>query len=640
MNERIAIMRQAIATVTQTLSGADVQVTQSGIEAWVRNDATGKPVQVNLPYLPDNADDTLIDAIQGFLDHEVAHILFTDFKQAMKIKDKSLHQLYNILEDARIEKEMAKKYRGSGTNLGNTADFFLENMIEPDVKKAIKAGASEEEMVGLLMTPLLRGMSGQQRFESYMDDKMPHIQNFYDKIKDLQPQIEALSSTKEVIDMAQTIIKRIKDEEPPAPDNDDSDDDQEESEGDGGSGGGAGEGEGEGAGEGDGDDESEGEGSAPGAAEDGEGEGEGKNKSKAKGEGEKGKGKAKSGEMSHKQTDDEVSNLDGGAILGAIDKNTANNYDAAISRKMGEQAALAAKNTPYLVYTNEHDKVEKLHIGSGFNPKMVVNMNEKVDAMVGPISKDLERAMRAKSIASWEGGLRKGRMNPSSLARLAAGDDRVFRQKRQNITNDVAVSLVVDASGSMSGSKIHTAAAAAYALSQVLDRLSISHEVICFTTGDVHDGSRMEEQERKYGVKYSRYESLYMPIVKGYEERINTETRQRFAWLPNVSFLRNNVDGECIDIAHRRLRMRKEKGKIMIVLSDGCPHAQSGTGRGALSRHLKDVVEGIERSGTKVIGIGINSSEVKSFYTKNVVINNVEELPQGVIRELRTMLMA
>lgn len=640
MNERIAIMRQAIATVTQTLSGADVQVTQSGIEAWVRNDATGKPVQVNLPYLPDNADDTLIDAIQGFLDHEVAHILFTDFKQAMKIKDKSLHQLYNILEDARIEKEMAKKYRGSGTNLGNTADFFLENMIEPDVKKAIKAGASEEEMVGLLMTPLLRGMSGQQRFESYMDDKMPHIQNFYDKIKDLQPQIEALSSTKEVIDMAQTIIKRIKDEKPPAPDNDDSDDDQEESEGDGGSGGGAGEGEGEGAGEGDGDDESEGEGSAPGAAEDGEGEGEGKNKSKAKGEGEKGKGKAKSGEMSHKQTDDEVSNLDGGAILGAIDKNTANNYDAAISRKMGEQAALAAKNTPYLVYTNEHDKVEKLHIGSGFNPKMVVNMNEKVDAMVGPISKDLERAMRAKSIASWEGGLRKGRMNPSSLARLAAGDDRVFRQKRQNITNDVAVSLVVDASGSMSGSKIHTAAAAAYALSQVLDRLSISHEVICFTTGDVHDGSRMEEQERKYGVKYSRYESLYMPIVKGYEERINTETRQRFAWLPNVSFLRNNVDGECIDIAHRRLRMRKEKGKIMIVLSDGCPHAQSGTGRGALSRHLKDVVEGIERSGTKVIGIGINSSEVKSFYTKNVVINNVEELPQGVIRELRTMLMA
>jgi len=188
--------------------------------------------------------------------------------------------------------------------------------------------------------------------------------------------------------------------------------------------------------------------------------------------------------------------------------------------------------------------------------------------------------------------------------------------------------------------KIHTAAAAAYALSQVLDRLSINHEVICFTTGDVHDGSRMEEQERKYGVKYSRYESLYMPIVKGYEERINTETRQRFAWLPNVGFLRNNVDGECIDIAHRRLRMRKEKGKIMIVLSDGCPHAQSGTGRGSLSRHLKDTVEGIERSGTKIIGIGINSSEVKNFYTKNVVINNVEELPQGVIRELRTMLMA
>ena len=95
MNERIAIMRQAIATVTQTLSGADVQVTQSGIEAWVRNDASGKPVQVNLPYLPDNADDALIDAIQGFLDHEVAHILFTDFKQS-KVQTWVIPQTFSL----------------------------------------------------------------------------------------------------------------------------------------------------------------------------------------------------------------------------------------------------------------------------------------------------------------------------------------------------------------------------------------------------------------------------------------------------------------------------------------------------------------------------------------------------------------
>ena len=493
MNDRIAIMRQAITKITQTLSGANVKVTQAGLEAWVRNDATGKPVHVNLPYLPDNADEALIDAIQGFLDHEVAHILFTDFNQAMKIRDKGLHQLYNILEDARIEKEMAKKYRGCGTNLNNTAEFYIENMIKPDIKKAIKEGASEEQFVGILATPLLRAMSGQQRFQEFMGDHMKHVENFYEKIKDLQPKIEALNSTKDVIDMAKIIMKRIKDEEPPESEDDDSEDEGEESMSGKGSGGSTGKGESKGGEEGEGE---EGEGEGEGEGEEGEGEEESKKEGEGKSE-DKSEEKDKSGKMSREQPKDDVSNLDCNAILGEIDKNSANNYDASISRKMGEQAAMAAKGTQYLVYSEDRDKVEKLHVGSDFRPQMVTKMNEKVDAMVGPISKELERAMRAKSIASWESGLRKGRLNASALARLSTGDDRVFRQKQQNITNDVAVSLVVDASGSMSGSKIHTAAASAYALSQVLDRLKIAHEVICFTTGNIYDHEKMAKQEKK-----------------------------------------------------------------------------------------------------------------------------------------------
>lgn len=649
MNERIAILRQAITVVTQTLSGVNVQVTQAGLEAFVRSDATGKPVQVNLPYLPDNADEALIDAIQGFLDHEVAHILFTDFTKSMKIGDKATHQLFNILEDARIEKEMANKYRGCGLNLNNTAEFFLENMIEPELKKAVSKGASEEEMVGVLATPLLRAMSGQQRFQEYMKDKMGHVENFFEKIKDLQPKIESLRSTQDTIDMAKTIIKRIKDE-PPEPDEEENEDEDEDGEmkmpspkGAGGTGGKGGkdgeesEDESEEEGEGESEEESKAKDGSDGDKDSDEGEGEGKGESKPKSE--KGDKKPSKGKKDT-QPKGEVSNLDCKAILGEIDKNTANNYDSSISRKMGEQAAVAAKGSKYLVYTQDNDRVETLKVGSGFRPSMVTDMSDKVDSMVGPISKDLERAMRAKSLASWESGLRKGKLNSSALSRLSMGDDRVFRKKHQNITNDVAVSLVVDASGSMSGGKIHTAAASAYALSSVLDRLKISHEVICFTTGSIENGAEMQAQERKYGIKYSRYESLYMPIVKGFDERVDTEIRKRFAWLPNVSFLRNNIDGECVDIAHRRLRMRKEKGKIMIVLSDGCPAGHSGTGHGSLSKHLKDVVEGIERSGTKVIGIGINSSEVTKFYKKSVVVKDVSELPKGVITELRTMLMA
>lgn len=634
MNDRIAILRQAITAVTQSLSSTDVQVTQAGLEAYVRADETGKPVQVNLPYVPDNADESLVDAIQGFLDHEVAHILFSDFKATSKIRDKKLHAIVNVLEDARIEKAMANKYRGCGINLRNTGEFFLENLIQPDYEKLVEKGASQEEFVGQLISPLLRGMSGQEQHKEYMKDKLVHVQDFYDKIKDLAPKMEALESTDDVIDMAKTIIKRIKEETPPEPDNDDDSDDESES---------GGEGEGEDEGEssslgGAGEDESEGEGEGSADGDKSDEEGKDKDKGKGKGKGGEGEGRGEKGEGGKPDLESKVSNLDPVSALDEIDKNKANNFDSALSRKMGEQAALAAKGARYLVYSQDSDKIEMLPVGSDFRPEMVKRMTEKVDSMVGPMAKDLERAMIARSKAVWEGGLRKGKLNASALSRLRTGDDRVFRQRHESTTNDVAVSLVVDASGSMYGSKIHTAAMSAYALSSVLDRLKIAHEVICFTTGGTPDEHKIREQEKKYGVEYSRYESLYMPVVKGFQERIMTETKKRFAWLPNASFLANNVDGECVDIAFNRLRQRKEKGKIMIVLSDGCPCARGSSS--IQSRHLKETVKKIEKSGTKVIGIGIQSDAVRTYYSKNIVVQNVEELPKGVIRELRTMLLA
>lgn len=634
MNDRIAILRQAITAVTQSLSNTDVQVTQAGLEAYVRADETGKPVQVNLPYVPDNADESLIDAIQGFLDHEVAHILFSDFTATSKIRDKHLHTIVNVLEDARIEKEMANKYRGCGINLRNTGEFFLENLIQPDFENLVEKGASQEEFIGQLISPLLRGMSGQEQHKEYMKDKLIHVQDFYDKIADLEPKMQTLSSTADVINMAKTIIERIKDETPPEPENNDDSDNQNN--------GGSDSGEGEsssptgGKGESEGESEGEDEGSSAGGDE--SGDEEGKDKGKGEGEGGEGEGKGEKGKGGEPDLESEVSNVNPVSALDEIDKNKANNFDSALSRKMGEQAALAAKGARYLVYSQDNDKIEMLPVGSEFRPEMVKRMTEKVDSMVGPMAKDLERAMIARSKAVWESGLRKGKLNASALSRLRTGDDRVFRQRHESTTNDVAVSLVVDASGSMYGSKIHTAAMSAYALSSVLDRLKIAHEVICFTTGGSPDYDKIREQEKKYGVEYSRYESLYMPIVKGFQERIMTETKKRFAWLPNASFLANNVDGECIDIAYNRLRQRKEKGKIMIVLSDGCPYARGDSS--VQSRHLKDTVQKIEKSGTKIIGIGIQSTAVETYYTKNIVVNEVEELPKGVIRELRAMLLA
>lgn len=710
MSDRVLVLRDAVVKITQMLSGKSVKVTQRGVSAYVKSDHKGRPIVVNLPYLPDNATEELCCAIQGFLDHEVAHILFSDFNLIGESVKGGFKGMLNILEDARIEKAMAKRFSGCSSNLSVTGKFFLDKYTTPTLNEAMAAGDTNK-VIGVLMVPMIRAMSGQFVFQEYMRDKMSTMQPVYDKIADLEERIEAAASTKDCLDLAKEIDSRLRDGKP--------------------------KGEGKGGKGKDPDDEGEGSSSSSTSSASCKGKkskkppkaGKGKGKLEEKDEeGEeektpsKGKGKSKdeekkeegeAGESEEKEggeADDgadpeaeeegapseegegepvadpeededepaadegedegdmtvaedegeeggedegepeeliEADEADGGSedgelgvsamVMAEIDKENANGFDEKMSSTITNDAAAAAAAADYLIYTKDDDVVEPLKVGRGFLPEMFTQMADKVDHMVGPLQKDLERAIAARSVSQWENGRRSGRMHSANLSRLAVGDDRVFRRKHASTSKDVAVELVIDASGSMGGAKIHLATQAAYALSQVLERIGIKHEVICFTTGSGGSHSEISEESRKIGRGFSRVESLYMPILKTFEERLTAQTRDRFGWLPHSNILRNNVDGECIEVAARRLKMRRETGKVMIVLSDGAPSA-AGDHR-ALDKHLREMVQTVTKSGVNVVGIGIQTTSVERYYPKNVVINDVDELPDRVIKELRHLLV-
>lgn len=669
MNERVLILRDAVVKITQMLSGKGIRVTQRGITACVKADPDGRPVEVNLPFLPDNATEELCLAIQGFLDHEVAHILFSDFKLSGEASKSSMHPMLNMLEDARIEKAMAARFTGSGHNLAITGKFFLDKYITPAMEQAAASGDANK-VVAVLMPPLIRALSGQFIFSEFMKDKMHIVKDVYDKIADLQPKIEAAASTQDCLNLAKEITKRLRDENPPGESGDENDSGSGGGKGEGGpSSGGSpkksddpgkgkskpkpkkGEGEGEeddkspdagGPGEENPGDPEEGEnpGSAPGD-EEGEDEDENAPSGSAPGDEEDPGDEEGDGDTGADAPPDpgEMETGNASAVWEEIDKESKNGFDAAVSNLISNAAADAASSAPYLIYTKEGDTIEPLHVGSGYNSRMLTDLSDSVDHMVGPLQKDLERAIAARSYATWESGRRSGRLHAANLSRLAVKDARVFRKRHETTSKDVAVELVIDASGSMGGSKIHLATRAAYALSQVLERLNITHEVIAFTTGSpVADMATLEREQRKMGRNFTRIESLNMPIIKGFNERLKTEVKERFGWLPNCNILRNNIDGECVETAARRLMSRREAGKIMIVLSDGAPNAQGDVY--ALYDHLKKVIRDVTAKGTKVVGIGIQTSEVQKFYPKNIVINDVDELPDRVIKELRHLLLS
>jgi cobalamin biosynthesis protein CobT len=87
---------------------------------------------IYLPVIPEEASNEFLDACHGHLDHEVSHILFTDFevtKESKKIGKKH-GLLFNALEDPWVESKMIKLWRGSKINLHNCNEWSLEQLGE------------------------------------------------------------------------------------------------------------------------------------------------------------------------------------------------------------------------------------------------------------------------------------------------------------------------------------------------------------------------------------------------------------------------------------------------------------------------------------------------------------------------------
>jgi cobalamin biosynthesis protein CobT len=324
-------------------------------------------------------------------------------------------------------------------------------------------------------------------------------------------------------------------------------------------------------------------------------------------------------------------------------------FEEAMAGMITGQALDAAHNEPYLPFTKDYDDISKPSVSARQRAEYEVEikaLDERVLHMVGVMQKDLERAIQARSRVIWNPGLRRGRLNGAALSRLAVNDDRVFRRKEESTSKDIAVGLLADLSGSMGcGRKLQTAVEAAYALSQTLDRIGIKNEVLGFTTKGLPDGAEKEfaaatiklrESGRSSG--FSRVEAVYMPIFKEFNGRFDLEAKLALVGgYRGLIHTANNIDGEAVQYAAQRLAQRREKGKLLIVLSDGAP-ACYGDNR-ALSAHLKAVVKELPRKGIQVVGIGIQTTTVQQYYPKSMVISNTEELPRAVMSQLRALLL-
>lgn len=667
---RILIIRESITKIAKILTDNKVIVTQSGVKAFVTYDEkTMQATRVNIPMIPDDASDELIDAVQGFLDHEISKVLFADSKSALRAKYEKLAGIHSPIESLFCENEMMQKFPGSRANLDHMHRTFVDRFIEPAYQKALAEGASEEELFRILAVPALRAWGGQKFFQDYMSDKWGRIAGIQSQLDPVAKKIRGIKKPEECFDLARE-IRNIVEGEPEAGDGDNpfGDEDpsrdgkgrdkgdgrrrpkmpsaekekpEESEEGDGDS-------SGEGKGDGDEEESEEGAGSGGDAGDAGDDEDEGAGEDGAAAEGESnGDSEADAAEASPPKLseDGEVSQSEyaGSTIMKNFDWDRTIDIDTEFGNYVTDLCSESFDEESYTVFTRDWDSFEPPKIPRNYDPKWVSDMEDTVQGMVGPIARDLERAFTARNKTLWQQGTRSGRLSTQNLYRLSCGDDQVFKKKIEHKTREVDVSLVIDCSGSMGGSKIQTAMAAAWVMSEVLDKLGVKHEIIGFTTKyhESKDQPLYDEFNRLWseGKRFDRHEPIYMPVFKSFDERFSIEVKKRMVSLPRVSgVLIQNIDGESVQYAYERLMKRSGKGKMMIVFSDGMPAA--GVHSGKLNRHLKTTVKAIEAKGVNIVGVGIMSNSVQSFYRKNVTLNNIADLPGETLKQLREALLA
>lgn len=309
------------------------------------------------------------------------------------------------------------------------------------------------------------------------------------------------------------------------------------------------------------------------------------------------------------------------------------------------QEAVTSSINNFVDYSKDYDAIRKPNCRA-VSPTAFRRFKDEATPLILRMTTKMRRLLAAKSDSLKYGGFRSGKLNSSALYRLAVGDNRVFYKKVEHKTTETAVTLLIDCSGSMSGNPMRIAMQSAYVFAEVLNRLNINFEVLGFTAIYADYEKFTAEEKREYARlaaprgPYTRISPITTYEFKSFNDKYSDEERRGIfsASRGDGIVMNENLDGSSVQVALNRLAKQSEERKILFVFSDGQPASAYEPDR-ILRAHLRGVVQEAEKDGFEIIGVGINSNAVKSYYKNHVVVRNIKKLPEVTMRELEKILL-
>jgi len=265
--------------------------------------------------------------------------------------------------------------------------------------------------------------------------------------------------------------------------------------------------------------------------------------------------------------------------------------------------------------------------------------------VVTRLANRLQRRLMAQQARSWDFDQEEGLLDAARLARVVVSPAHSLSYKIERDTEfkDTIVSLLIDNSGSMRGRPIAIAAICADILARTLERCGVATEILGFTTRGWKGGqSREAWLSAGRPPNPGRLNDLRHIIYKRADEPYR-RSRRNLGLMMREGLLKENIDGEALLWAHNRLIARPEERRILMVISDGAPvddSTASANGGSYLERHLRQVIDWIEkRSTVELIAIGIGH-DVTRYYSRAVTIMDADQLAGAMVEQLAALFEA
>src|SRR5882757_668237 len=304
----------------------------------------------------------------------------------------------------------------------------------------------------------------------------------------------------------------------------------------------------------------------------------------------------------------------------------------------------------YKVFNRAHDEEDAADTLSTPDEleRLRTFLDKELRSLSGAVSRlanRLQRKLMAQQNRAWDFDLEEGTLDAARLTRVVIDPMHPlsFKQERDAEFRDTVVTLLLDNSGSMRGRPIMVAACCADLLARTLERCGVKVEILGFTTRAWKGGQAREawlaagkppNPGRLNDLRHIIYKSADAPWRRA---------RKNLGLMMREGLLKENIDGEALDWAHKRLLGRSEERKILMMISDGAPVDDSTLSVNPgnyLEKHLRWVIEEIEtRSPVELIAIGIGH-DVTRYYRRAVTIVDAEELGGAMTEKLAELFEA